>query len=78
MTLQEAIKARYSARKYIDKPLPQDIVNILQAKVDECNNLGNLHIQLVTNEPKAFNGIRNIQRSEQLLCDGRQEDRRPL
>ena len=78
MTLQEAIKARHSVRKYIDKPLPQDIVNILQAKVDECNNLGNLHIQLVTNEPKAFNGIRNIQRSEQLLCNGRQEDRRPL
>ena len=73
MTLQEAIKARHSVRKYIYKPLPQDIVNILQAKVDECNNLGNLHIQLVTNEPKAFNGIRNIQRSEQLLCNGRQE-----
>ena len=56
MTLQEAIKARHSVRKYIDKPLPQDIVNILQAKVDECNNIGNLHIQLVTNEPKAFKG----------------------
>lgn len=56
MTLQEAVKARHSVRKYIDKPIPQDIVNILQAKVDECNNIGNLHIQLVTKEPKAFKG----------------------
>ena len=54
MTLQEAIVARHSVRKYIDKPIPQDIIDILQAKIEECNKLGNLHIQLVTNEPKAF------------------------
>ena len=52
MTLQEAIEARHSVRKYIDKPIPQDIIEILQAKIEECNKLGNLHIQLVTNEPK--------------------------
>lgn len=56
MTLQEAIVARHSVRKYIDKPIPQDIIDILQAKILECNNLGNIHIQLVTNEPKAFKG----------------------
>jgi nitroreductase len=56
MTLQEAIEARHSVRKYIDKPLPHDIIDILQAKIEECNKLGNLHIQLVTNEPKAFKG----------------------
>ena len=56
MTLQEDISARHSVRKYIDKPISQDIIDILQTKVEECNNLGNLHIQLVTNEPKAFKG----------------------
>ena len=56
MTLLEAIKARHSVRKYIDKPIPQDIIDILQAKIEECNEIGNLHIQLVTNEPKAFKG----------------------
>lgn len=56
MTLQEAILARHSVRKYIDKPIPAETVNILQAKVEECNRQGNLHIQLVTNEPKAFTG----------------------
>lgn len=30
MTLQEAIAARHSVRKYIDKPIPQDIIDILQ------------------------------------------------
>ena len=56
MTLLEAITARHSVRKYIDKPIPQDIIDILQAKIEECNEIGNLHIQLVTNEPKAFKG----------------------
>ena len=56
MTLLEAITARHSVRKYIAKPIPQDIIDILQAKIEECNEIGNLHIQLVTNEPKAFKG----------------------
>lgn len=56
MNLIEAIEARHSVRKYIDKPIPQEIIDTLQAKVEECNKLGNLHIQLVTNEPKAFKG----------------------
>lgn len=57
MTLQEAIKARHSVRRYISKPLPQEIINALQAKINECNRIGNLHIQLVTNETKAFGGL---------------------
>ena len=56
MNLIEAIEARHSVRKYIVKPIPQEIIDTLQAKVEECNKLGNLHIQLVTNEPKAFKG----------------------
>ena len=57
MTLLEAIEARHSVRRYIHKPLSQEIIDILQAKIDECNRLGNLHIQLVTNETKAFSGL---------------------
>ena len=58
MNLQEAIEARHSVRKYIDKPISQDIIDILQAKIEECNKLGNLHIPLVTHEPKAFKSKR--------------------
>lgn len=57
MTLQEAIKQRHSVRKYIHKPLSEDVIKILQEKVDECNQKGRLHIQLVTNETRAFTGI---------------------
>ena len=57
MTLQEAIKQRHSVRQYIHKPLSEDVIKILQEKVDECNPKGRLHIQLVTNETRAFTGI---------------------
>jgi nitroreductase len=57
MTLLEAIESRHSVRKYLHKPLEQDIIEQIQAKVDECNAQGRLHIQLVTNETKAFTGI---------------------
>ena len=57
MTLEEAIKARHSVRNYKHQPLSEEHIGVLQQKIDECNLLGNLHIQLVTNEKKAFSGI---------------------
>ncbi|MDO4956850.1 MAG: nitroreductase family protein [Bacteroidales bacterium] len=56
MTLLEAIQSRHSVRKYIDKPIDEESASILHNKVKELNKEGNLHIQLVTNEPKAFKG----------------------
>lgn len=57
MTLAEAIEARHSVRKYIRKPLSADIIQTLQKEIGECNKLGHLNIQLITNEPKAFSGM---------------------
>jgi len=57
MTLQEAITARHSVRKYIDKEIPADIIAALRDKIEECNKVGNLNIQLVLNETKAFTGM---------------------
>lgn len=57
MTLLEAIDARHSVRHYISKPLSQDIIDAIQAKIDACNREGNLHIQLVLNEIKGFSGM---------------------
>ena len=54
MTLQEAIVARHSVRQYMEKPIESEKVAQLQALIDECNTQGKLHLQLVTNEPKAF------------------------
>jgi len=57
MTLLEAIKSRHSVRHYVSRPLSQDIICTLQAKIDECNRKGRLHIQLVLNETKGFSGM---------------------
>ena len=57
MTLLEAISARHSVRKYLAKEIPADIIAVLQAKIAECNKVGNLNIQLVLNETKAFTGM---------------------
>lgn len=57
MTLLEAIDARHSVRHYISKPLSQDIIDAIQAKIDACNREGNLHMQLVLNERKGFSGM---------------------
>ena len=57
MTIQEAIEARHSVRKYLDKEIPADVIVALQDKIVECNKVGNLNIQLVQNETKAFTGM---------------------
>lgn len=57
MTLIEAIAARHSVRHYLSRPLTPDMIRTLQEKAAWCNREGNLHIQLVLGETKAFSGI---------------------
>ena len=57
MTFQEAIEKRHSVRKYIDKEIPADVIAVLQDRIAECNKVGNLNIQLVQDETKAFTGM---------------------
>lgn len=54
MTILEAMEHRHAVRSYLDKPIPADVRAALQAEVDACNAESGLHIQLVTDEPKAF------------------------
>lgn len=54
MTLSEAILARHSVRAYTNQPITGDTLFVLQQKIDDVNAAGNLHIQLVLDEPKAF------------------------
>ncbi len=56
MTLREAIDARHSVRAYKNQPLTEDIVKTLEEQITICNKKGKLHIQLILNEPKAFQG----------------------
>ena len=57
MTLQEAIEARHSVRAYKEQPLADDVVKVLEEQIAILNQKGQLHIQLIQNEPKAFQGI---------------------
>ena len=57
MTLLEAIEARHSVRKYKDEPIPEEILAVLRNKVWEINKEAGLHVQLVTDEPKAYKGV---------------------
>ena len=50
----ELMKARHSVRRFTDKPLETDTVSALNAEIDACNAESGLHIQLITNEPEAF------------------------
>ena len=54
MTLQEAIKARHSVRKYTDKPIESAKVATLRADIERVNAESGLNIQLALDEPKAF------------------------
>ena len=56
MTLEEAIKARHSVRAYKAQPLAEEIVKVLEKEIEGQNCQGHLHIQLLKNEPKAFQG----------------------
>lgn len=57
MDLMQAINARHSVRQYLDKPLERNIIAELEKEIELCNGESGLHIQLVTNEPKAFSGF---------------------
>lgn len=57
MNLMEAMKARHSVRQYKNKPLDAEVISALQTEITACNQESGLHIQLVTDEPKAFDSF---------------------
>lgn len=57
MDLMEAIKGRHSVRAYTDKKIEGKVEMELRGYIKQCNKESGLHMQLVLNEPKAFDGI---------------------
>lgn len=53
MDIIEAIKNRHSVRKFTDKNIKKELLEV----IDECNREGDLNIQLCTEEPKAFDSL---------------------
>lgn len=57
MNLSEAMQQRHSVRSYQPRPLEAEHRTQLEALIADCNAESGLHIQLVTDEPKAFDGM---------------------
>lgn len=57
MDLLKAIDERHSVRSYLDKPIEEEKRERLAAVIAECNKESGLHVQLITDEPKAFDSF---------------------
>lgn len=57
MEILDIMRQRHSVRRYIDKPLEEDIIVNLTNEINLCNQESGLHIQLVINETEAFQGL---------------------
>lgn len=57
MDMKEAMLARHSMRSYLDRPIGRELREQLEAVIGECNRAGDLHFQLVTDEPQAFDSF---------------------
>lgn len=51
----ELMKARHSVRQYLSKPIPEEIRKQLDYYTAELNRQGNLHMQIIYDEPECFN-----------------------
>ena len=79
MTDIEAIYSRHSVRNYLDKPIESDKIAALNELISECNEEGNLHLQLLTDAGRAFNRLLNkamgLGSAPSLIaCVGRDDD----
>lgn len=55
--LMRAVEERHSVRNYKITPLSQETVDRLQSIISDLNKAGDLNMQLVTEEPRAFRGV---------------------
>lgn len=57
MNIIEAMESRHSVRSYLDREIEPQVLDMLQEEIKLCNSEGDLHIQLITDEPKAFDSF---------------------
>jgi len=57
MELREAMERRHAVRQYTDRPIPPEVLAALEEELSACNAEGGLHMQLIRDEPEAFQGI---------------------
>lgn len=58
MTLIQAMYARHAVRHFDGKPITGNHKKLLLAAIKKANKASGLNMQLITNEPKAFGGVK--------------------
>ncbi len=54
METMELMKQRHSVRQFADKPIEEAVIAALEKEIADCNKESGMNIQLITNEPEAF------------------------
>lgn len=57
MDIKEAMNLRHSVRSFTDREIDDNAETTLDSVISECNKEGDLHIQLILDEPEAFSGM---------------------
>lgn len=57
MNIFEIMEQRHSVRRYKDVAIDEKIIEILEDEIEKCNKESGLNIQLVKDEPLAFDGF---------------------
>lgn len=57
MDVMKVMKERHSVRSYEDKAIDKEVKKELLSLIAQCNKESGLHMQLVTDEPQAFDGF---------------------
>lgn len=57
MDHMEAMRKRHSVRSYTDEPIGAEALSAIREEIAICNRESGLHIQLVTDEPQAFDSF---------------------
>ena len=54
--IKDAIRNRHAVREYYNRTIDASTAAQLNEEIARCNEEGGLHIQLITDEPRAFGG----------------------
>lgn len=57
MNIRECVKMRHSVRAYEDRPIDTKAVEDLKVMIQQFNREGDMHFQLIQDEPKAFSSL---------------------
>lgn len=57
MDILNIIKERHSIRRHLDKRIEGEVSEKLQSKIEELNKESGLKMQLILDEPKAFDSF---------------------